>query len=237
MADDKPKPFNPAGADKPLFRAVKATADESVPPTSGNGNPLFRAMKGASGSTESHAQDGDQPTFRAVQSKDHSSDSPHDGGTAQFRPVKGAGNDIDAPKQEEQPMFRAAQAVPVSPNKSVEDIKSRPARGGLYPQSKPSRKRKPAAQKSRQSSSPRKPLKVTAKAEPELDVSPKSGITTLILCLFLGWFGGHRFYSGYTGLGFLYMFTAGLFFIGWIVDLINILSGRYRDKDNKLIRL
>jgi hypothetical protein len=25
--------------------------------------------------------------------------------------------------------------------------------------------------------------------------------------------------------------------IGWIVDLISILSGRYKDKDNKLIKL
>lgn len=35
----------------------------------------------------------------------------------------------------------------------------------------------------------------------------------------LGLVGGHRFYLGQIGWGLLYLFTGGLFFIGWIVDL------------------
>lgn len=46
---------------------------------------------------------------------------------------------------------------------------------------------------------------------------------SLLLCLFLGFFGGHKFYEGKTGLGIIYIFTGGLFFIGVIVDLIVIL--------------
>ncbi|WP_375334752.1 TM2 domain-containing protein [Curtobacterium sp. MCBD17_013] len=36
--------------------------------------------------------------------------------------------------------------------------------------------------------------------------------------LFLGLFGGHRFYLSRTGSGFLYLCTGGLFLVGWICD-------------------
>jgi hypothetical protein len=48
----------------------------------------------------------------------------------------------------------------------------------------------------------------------------KSQIVALILCILLGWIGVHRFYLGYTGTGILYLFTLGLFLIGWLIDLI-----------------
>lgn len=43
------------------------------------------------------------------------------------------------------------------------------------------------------------------------------------LCFFLGLLGGHKFYEGKTGLGVLYLFTGGLFGIGWLVDIIALL--------------
>lgn len=43
------------------------------------------------------------------------------------------------------------------------------------------------------------------------------------LCLFLGFFGGHKFYEGKIGMGILYLFTLGLFGIGVLVDLVVIL--------------
>ena len=60
--------------------------------------------------------------------------------------------------------------------------------------------------------------------------STKSKWITFFLCLFLGWFGIHRFYVGKVGTGILYIFTGGLFMIGWIVDLIMILVGSFTDK-------
>lgn len=45
--------------------------------------------------------------------------------------------------------------------------------------------------------------------------------TYLILSIFLGMLGVHRFYRNQIGIGILYLFTAGLFGIGWIVDIIN----------------
>jgi restriction system protein len=43
------------------------------------------------------------------------------------------------------------------------------------------------------------------------------------LCLFLGYFGAHKFYEGKGGMGVLYLFTGGLFGIGWFVDCISLL--------------
>ena len=48
--------------------------------------------------------------------------------------------------------------------------------------------------------------------------------TLLILAAFgfLGFAGIHRFVTGSIGFGVLYFFTAGLCFVGTIVDMINI---------------
>lgn len=53
--------------------------------------------------------------------------------------------------------------------------------------------------------------------------SPKNKWTAFFLCLFLGIFGAHKFYEERTGMGILYIFTGGLFFVGWIVDIIALL--------------
>ena len=45
----------------------------------------------------------------------------------------------------------------------------------------------------------------------------------LILCLFFGYLGAHKFYEGKTGMGILYLCTFALCGIGCIIDLISIL--------------
>lgn len=63
----------------------------------------------------------------------------------------------------------------------------------------------------------------------------KSWIATLLLCLFLGGFGVRRFYVGKVGTGILWLFTGGCLGIGWLVDLIRIITGSFTDKQGNPI--
>lgn len=63
-------------------------------------------------------------------------------------------------------------------------------------------------------------------------VSQKNKIVALLLCIFLGYLGIHKFYVGKVGMGFLYLFTYGLFGFGWIIDIILILCGSFKDSNN-----
>lgn len=63
-------------------------------------------------------------------------------------------------------------------------------------------------------------------------VSPKSKMLTLVLCIFFGIWGAHQFYVGKIGKGLLYFFTCGLLGIGWLVDIIIILCGSFKDVNN-----
>ena len=51
----------------------------------------------------------------------------------------------------------------------------------------------------------------------------KNKWVSFFLCLFLGYIGAHKFYEGKVGTGILYLFTVGLFGIGWLIDCINLL--------------
>ena len=66
--------------------------------------------------------------------------------------------------------------------------------------------------------------------------SDKNKKTALLLCLFGGFLGLHQFYVGKIGKGLLYLFTFGLFFIGWIVDIIKIASGSFLDNAGAPLR-
>ena len=50
---------------------------------------------------------------------------------------------------------------------------------------------------------------------------PKNKWIALLLCIFT--VCGHKFYEGKNGMGILYLFTVGLFGIGWIIDIISLL--------------
>ncbi len=62
--------------------------------------------------------------------------------------------------------------------------------------------------------------------------SPKNRLIALLLCLFLGWAGGHRFYVNKVGTGILMLFTMGGFGIWYMIDLVLIISGTFKDKDD-----
>jgi len=57
----------------------------------------------------------------------------------------------------------------------------------------------------------------------------KSKIVALILCIFFGTLGIHRFYVGKIGTGILWFITLGFFGIGWLVDIIMIAVGAFSD--------
>lgn len=70
---------------------------------------------------------------------------------------------------------------------------------------------------------------VYVETPPRPATSPKSWTAALLLCLFFGGAGFHRFYVGKIGTGLLFLLTFGWCGIGWLVDLIAIITGSFRD--------
>lgn len=66
--------------------------------------------------------------------------------------------------------------------------------------------------------------------------SDKSKKKALIICAIGGLFGAHDYYLGRIGSGLLKTFTCNCFLIGWIVDLIKIASGSYKDSSGQPLR-
>jgi TM2 domain-containing membrane protein YozV len=60
-------------------------------------------------------------------------------------------------------------------------------------------------------------------------------LPALLLCFFLGVFGAHRFYVGKIGTGILELLTLGGLGIWWLVDMILILTGSFRDINGQKI--
>ena len=66
--------------------------------------------------------------------------------------------------------------------------------------------------------------------------SEKSKLTALLLCIFLGWLGLHRFYLERYKTGLVWLFSFGLFYIGWIADIFGIVSGSLKDSKGQTLR-
>jgi TM2 domain-containing membrane protein YozV len=69
-----------------------------------------------------------------------------------------------------------------------------------------------------------------------MEKSEKSFATALLLCLFLGPLGVHRFYVGKIGTGILMLITIGGLGIWTLIDLIMIAVGSFKDKEGLPIK-
>ena len=65
--------------------------------------------------------------------------------------------------------------------------------------------------------------------------SDKSRTVALLLALFLGMFGGHRFYAGRPETGALMLLTLGGLGLWWLYDVILVAAGGFRDGSGRLI--
>lgn len=54
----------------------------------------------------------------------------------------------------------------------------------------------------------------------------------LLICAFGGLIGLHHFYIGDVKKGILYLFTGGLFGIGWVLDIVKIIKGDFKTAED-----
>lgn len=47
-------------------------------------------------------------------------------------------------------------------------------------------------------------------------------------------FGVHCFLAGKIGTGIIWLLTGGCFGIGWLVDLIQVIRGKFTDEDGNV---
>lgn len=66
--------------------------------------------------------------------------------------------------------------------------------------------------------------------------SDKEWLVTLLLSLFLGTLGVHRFYVGKIGTGILQLITLGGCGIWALIDIIMIITGNFKDKDGHVVQ-
>lgn len=66
--------------------------------------------------------------------------------------------------------------------------------------------------------------------------SEKDWTVTLLLSIFLGSLGVHRFYVGKIGTGILQLITLGGCGIWTLVDIIMIATGNFKDNDGNVIQ-
>ncbi|MFW6181064.1 MAG: TM2 domain-containing protein [Spirochaetota bacterium] len=71
---------------------------------------------------------------------------------------------------------------------------------------------------------------------PEIrELSDRNSLVVFILALLFGTLGVHRFYVGRVWTGLLWFFTGGLALIGWVIDIITILTGSFKDSHGREI--
>ena len=71
---------------------------------------------------------------------------------------------------------------------------------------------------------------INQSAIPE-DYTYKKRWLMIVLCVFLGWIGIHRFYAGKIGTGIVWLLTGGCLLLGWWRDIIVVLAGNFYDSN------
>jgi len=69
----------------------------------------------------------------------------------------------------------------------------------------------------------------------DTNAGSKTKLAALLLCLFLGVFGIHRFYLGYPILGIVYLLTGGGGGLFVLIDLILLLIGGLGPKNGQFV--
>ncbi len=69
-----------------------------------------------------------------------------------------------------------------------------------------------------------------------IQTQQKDWLVALLLCIFLGWLGVHRFYTGHIAIGIIQLFTMGGCGIWTFVDFILILTNSYTDSNGIALR-
>lgn len=69
--------------------------------------------------------------------------------------------------------------------------------------------------------------------EKEYNAKKMNPVVMFIVTLLFGLLGVHKFIMGQKTMGFVYLFTAGLFGIGWFIDLFAIWN--VVEKHNELV--
>ena len=67
-------------------------------------------------------------------------------------------------------------------------------------------------------------------------ISDKKKSVAMLLCLFVGSLGFHRFDVGKTKSGILYLLTGGIIGIGVFIDFIALCLGKAKDKNGAVLR-
>ncbi len=77
---------------------------------------------------------------------------------------------------------------------------------------------------------------VAMNEEVTAEVSDKGYVPAILICLFLGGLGIHRFWVGKIGTGVVMLFTLGGLAIWTLIDLVMIITGSFTDKEGKKIK-